>query len=308
MPFTPQNIYETQQASGFRLLLRASNGIHGRIETLDRIRWIVAVILAASATLGALYPDARGTISALGFTFALLSTVLWTRIRSGLTKNATVIQEQFDTELFGLPWSRALPPKHSIVYLSRWAHRAPELDTRPWYVDVTGIPSPVAEAICQRENVLWDSDLRKAWMAFCKVTFTLLASCLLITGLALHLSLWNFLLWIVFPTSSLLGAALTGFYDQASAVNERKKVLTEIDRHLANMSLDSPEDAIKTLEEDLRFWQDDIYRSRVSNARVPSWFFRLSRERDERDHGEEVSTFRLRWSTSSASSPGKVVE
>lgn len=297
MPLTPQDIYETQQTPEFRLLLRASTALHRRVERVDRMRWIVGIVLAASATLGIFYPDARGLISAVGFAFGLLSTVLWTRIRSGLTKDAAVVQEQFDTKLFGLPWSRMSPPKHSVVYLNRWARRAPEPDARPWYLDVRGIPSPIAEAVCQRENVLWDSDLRKAWVTFCRAAFTALVVGLLIIGLALQLSLWHFLLWIIFPTSSLLGTILSGFYEQTASINDRKKILADIDRHLSGIVLTSPKGVIDTLEGELRSWQDDIYRSRIANARVPSWFFRLNRERDERDHGEEAADYRRRWSS-----------
>ncbi|WP_316315070.1 S-4TM family putative pore-forming effector, partial [Clavibacter michiganensis] len=84
MPLTPQDIYETQQPREVRLLLRASTALHRRVERVDRMRWIVGIVLAASATLGIFYPDAIGLISAVGYAFGLLSTVLWTGIRSGL--------------------------------------------------------------------------------------------------------------------------------------------------------------------------------------------------------------------------------
>lgn len=292
--FTAQDSYHRQQSAHFTDLLRASSALHDAVEWVDRARWAVSILLAALALLGAFLPGLRPVTGVLGAVAAIATTVVWPQLRTRWQRTATDVQEQFDSELFGIDRS-ADSARLNAKTVSRWTHRGPKAIDRPWYLDTQGMPAPIAQAMCQYENTLWDAGLRSAWALTCKVIFGALAAALLIGGLALQLSLWHFLIWVAVPTSSLFATILSGFYQQAATVRERTAIHEEITAQLELMTPAASEEDIDALRGRIRTWQTRIYRSRLSNVRVPSWFHRLHRDRDERDFETEAAHRRAQW-------------
>jgi hypothetical protein len=293
--FAVQSIYELQQTSKFVSLLKAANALHKTIERWDFVRWCLGILLAILAIIGIFVPEIRGPLGASGFVVGILTTAAWPRWRQCLSSDAAVVQEMFDTGLFGLEWSRSQPAEKNHVFISRWARKKFRRNTAPWYVDVRRIPSPVAEALCQRENAIWDADLRSAWVILCKTMFWVLTVVLILIGVALDLSVWHFFLWIVFPLTSLLGTVLSNTYQQSATVAGRRSILANIELELKQLHPSSSVAEINSFALNLRGWQDDIFRSRLATARVPSWFHALLRDKNETDHAYEVEAFRAKW-------------
>lgn len=293
--FAVQSIYELQQTSEFVPLLKAANALHKTVERWDFVRWCVGILLGLSAIVGIFVPEIRGFLGASGFVLGILTTAAWPRWRQRLSCDAAVVQEKFDTELFGLDWSHRQPAEKNNVFISRWARKRFRRNTAPWYVDVRRIPSPVAEALCQRENAIWDADLRSAWVVLCKAAFWILTVVLILIGVALDLSVWNFFLWIVFPLTSLLGTVLSNTYQQAATIEGRRSILANIELELKQLTPSSSVAEVHAFALNLRGWQDDIFRSRLSTSRVPSWFHALLRDKNETDHAYEVEVLRTKW-------------
>ncbi len=174
---------------------------------LSQIGLVVALpFLAGLAAI--FYPVARPYTVSLTIILTLLDALVLDREFRRLTREAAVIGDKFDTELFKLGWNFAAagaPPKpEAIIRAARsWKGDEAELCNRyPQVIDA--VPFAVARALCQRCGAWYDAELRKGFgsqlAVFGGVTFSILTA----IGFARGLTLAEWLLSVLAPSAPIL--------------------------------------------------------------------------------------------------------
>ncbi|MBU8900820.1 hypothetical protein KRR26_34970 [Corallococcus sp. M34] len=137
-----------------------------------------------------------------------LAALLWTFVELILVdgvedKNrqmAALIQEDFDTQVFGLAWNPALgarPIPETIVDAGRSGKGDERL--KGWYPDLSMLPRPLEILACQRTCVVWDHRARGEYQLLLTITALALVVAAITAGVATGQSLSNFLVGFAVP-------------------------------------------------------------------------------------------------------------
>jgi hypothetical protein len=184
-------------------------------------------------------------------------------------------QEQFDTELFGLAWNDSLVGRRlSEEDIADAARHVDPATLRDWYpLDVDEIAWPRNAALCQRSSAAWG---RRTHAAYVWILTISVFGWLLVTiaiGVVEGASLSEYLIRLFLPSMPALmdGTDLARTHRQVA--ERRSHVEESAERLLLN---------VDTSQEDVRRLQDQIFEIRRQPPRVPNWFYRLRRQRDDR--------------------------
>jgi hypothetical protein len=157
-----------QNLPQFTELLKAQRIAYSQCK-LYQILDLISLLLAIIAPIvGLINNDLINVLGATG--------VLWTIIylvaesyRKAKTEEGAKIQEQFDTELYNLPWNEILcKNKISIDIRRDLAEKYQDNDLLDWYSKEIGniLPNEIAVLLCQRINFSWEINLRKNFVLF----------------------------------------------------------------------------------------------------------------------------------------------
>lgn len=172
----PVRIAVEQERPEAAKLLRAANQLHRKAKRQSAARWALVLMLALLSLVAATHPDSAGAIAAVGLAGSLLVTLFLNPHIDSVNRDAAMIQEMFDTQVFGLRWPAA---KHGqeiteerIASLAR-AYTDPYAEPgkpRAWYPpDSDNLPWPLNALVCQRANLSWDIGQRRRWSSLLMV-------------------------------------------------------------------------------------------------------------------------------------------
>jgi len=156
-------------------LIAAWSYLYGKAKVTAGWQFTLSVPAALTMSLIALrWPDAKLVTTPLSLLFGWIDMLWLDRIQDERKKLGARVQEQFDCEIFALPWNSvrcASPPETEALNEAAEKYRtlsdpSHHLD---WYPPEVGpLPTPFARLICQRAAVWWDMSQRKqyaAWLA-----------------------------------------------------------------------------------------------------------------------------------------------
>lgn len=290
-----QAINERQDDPDNLDLLYAADVMHQRAQRAEAARGLFVMVIAAMGIVASTWRGAADAVAITGVFVAAGTEFLWPLISRRATHTATLAQEAFDTAVFGLPWPTKFGsalPRATVVKLARRYQRTGE--KRGWYVDVRGLPRALAVMICQRQNLMWDADLRYLWAT------RLMASLgvWLAAGGALALVAdWTVrdlvVRWLAPSLAAILYAARLSAAHWSLAVR-KSHMRQELDAQLARLSVAA---AIETQQELLnacRERQDAIFTLRDRAERVPQRLYDSHRTEDEEAHARDAASVRNR--------------
>jgi hypothetical protein len=242
-------------------------------------------------------PGLSDTIAIIGVAASLGTELLWPWISRRYTNSAMLLQEMFDTKLYGLPWNAHLGDRipGSVIHRLNLKYRGDEKSVRDWYVDVSGLSRPDAIMVCQRENLLWDAELRLAWagrIATC-------AALWIAIGISVALvEDWStralFVRWFA-PSAPLLlfvGMLSYGHWKVATEKSEARRDLEHLlDARTAKPLTNNQSTHLLRLA---RTRQDKIANLRRRAERVPRWFYMRRKQSDQAGHDMDASQIRRR--------------
>jgi hypothetical protein len=184
-------------------------------------------------------------------------------------------QEQYDSELFGLSWNKNLAGRRLGDEDIVDAARGIELTTlRDWYpLDVDEVAWPRNAVLCQRSSAAWG---RRTHTAYAVTVAIGAFGWLLVTvviGVAAHASLSEYLIRLFLPSQPALMDGVDLVRTHARLAKHRERVEASAEELLLD---------VDTTGTDSRALQDQIFEIRRRPPRVPNWFYRLRRDRDER--------------------------
>ncbi|MGJ8715770.1 MAG: S-4TM family putative pore-forming effector [Maribacter stanieri] len=239
-------------------------------QVFDLVSIVVAIILPI---IGIIRNDFVNYLGAFG--------VLWTIIylvsenyRRKKTEQGAKLQEQFDTELYDIPWNEILcKDKISSDIRIDLAKKYKEGGLKNWYskeVDKS-LPKPVAILLCQRINFSWELKLRKLFVTYLVVSLVLYYGVFIGFFIYKNIGFYDILLLLA-PSLSFLIYGVQNSLSLKSHINAKEGTLKQIDGYLTKYSTNRelPKYGI------LRQIQDVIYSERTYPEKIPDCFYKLN--------------------------------
>ncbi|MEY2420008.1 MAG: hypothetical protein QOI95_75 [Acidimicrobiaceae bacterium] len=295
---SPPSTIGVRQASDRGLLLqRAADASHRTAQTIEAARLSISIAFGLLAIVATSLPGTAPTIAVSGGTWAFVSLSLGLIARRA-TKTASLVQEEFDTWLFGLEWSDACPD-HQIEEseLRRLARRSVLDESRlaSWYPDVTGLHPVYAALVCQGENLSWDWRLRRRWSMLLSVGAVAWSIAGILLAILLDLSVRQIAIRWFAPSAAVLAMVLQQARAHRDVADTREQLATTVRSELRSARSGTP-----STSTELRLWevsrsvQDGLLASRKRAERVPRWLYERFRDVDESDMQETVEDLRSR--------------
>jgi len=215
-------------------------------------------------------PTARDPLCFIG-AFGIILTFVIDFFENNNIKRAANIQEQFDTEIFGLDWNEILIGKKEpieIIISGDKKFKEDKANLHNWYGNLQGIEYPYSVLVCQRSNLVWDWRLRKKFAIIMLVLLTLILSLGVLIGLITKLPLKTYLMGILIPSIPALFFGLKEVIEHFRIASEKTSLMNLTNSLLEKSSMPNS---------DLRQIQDKIYVLRTKSALVPDWFYKKYR-------------------------------
>ena len=241
---------------------------------------VISILIAITFPLIALIkPEYQNPINAFGvlWTVAYLLTELY---RKSKTTQGATIQEQFDTELYGLSWNKILcKSKVNVDTIQELSSKYKKNDLQNWYstkID-NSLPREIAIILCQRINFSWEINQRKKFVGFLSVITAVYYLIYIVIGFTQNIGFFDLLI-LLSPSIPFLVFSVQNILSLRSHIKSKNETLNFIDAELenykANRSIPS--------SENLRQIQDTIFTERTVPEKVPDWFYRLNKTTNEK--------------------------
>lgn len=263
-------------------LLCAQSQMYSSAKRMRAWHTSIVLILAILSPLFLIMPETiqsiTGTIGAVGSIIGLVIEF----VEASNYRRAATVQEEFDTKLFRLDWNKILVGNKVEPELIRIADRKFSGDRSKmtnWYPDPRPLPYPFDVLICQRANLVWDSQLRRVY-SLIVLAVTILW---LILGIAIAIisnqSLLSYLLAWFFPSlpATLLGLKLS--YSHFCSARDRENTKEKL-QSIWEESIKRPRYLTPALCREI---QNCIFIIRSTNPPVPDFIYSFLRTRYEID-------------------------
>ena len=262
---------QNQNSVEFLRLLAAQKQLYLDAKKIGNIRFFASLGISIAGPLLIINnPDTRIWMSIASVLLTIVVTVVLKNLQKSKVINAATIQEQLDTELFGISWNYMLVgnkiPREIIIDADRrFSGNRSKLSD--WYPDVShSYSKEMAIILCQRTNLVWDWRLREryAWV---------LGALTAIYGIILIAVCWNKIVvdaiaQLILPSFPLLmlGFESTiGHLEVANKKESKEQFITSLyEGGLAGNYI--------TMEQ-CRQIQDFIYLMRTRDILVPEFWY-----------------------------------
>lgn len=249
------------------------------------------IILSIPAVLGlsalaAIDPRLDSYAAYWGVTVAIVDASILDPWQQRLKKQAALIQELFDCDLFELPWHElATGPRPSTEAVAKEASRYRRKHPNPtwledWYpVAVGQLPLGLARIICQRINCWWDGELRRRYSFWVVMVVIVLTILVILLGVIGSFSVGKFFQVVLAP---LIPALLLG-YRQFTANRDAATRLDDLKAHAENLwelaiQNQLPSEELLSRSREL---QDEIFDNRQNSPLIFNWIYRRFRTDQE---------------------------
>jgi hypothetical protein len=259
-------------------LLKAQRIAYSQCKTFQLFDVVSVIIAIIFPVLTLKFPAYQNMINAFGvlWTIAYLLTEIY---RKNKTTQGAIIQEQFDTELYNLKWNEILcKEKVSIDTIQELATKYSKNDLTNWYsIKINDSnPKEIATILCQRINFSWEITQRRKFVTFLTIIASLYYFTYIVIGFKNNIGFFD-LLVMLSPSISFLIYSVLNILSLKSHIKSKNETLRIIDKEIDNYKVNR---SLPT-NETLRQIQDVIYSERTVPEKVPDWFYRLNKTKNE---------------------------
>lgn len=275
------NISTLQNEPGFIRMLHAYRQLYSEAKHTMKIRLWVSIVLA-------LFPLAT-------FLFPVLAKIEWTivlpivitsfafpyfikSIEKKKIEKASVIQEQHDTELFGISWNESVAGHRALTEeIISADKRFIGERKKDWYEDVSATLPPENAALwCQRQNLSWDYQMREEYSRQFVWIFTATLLIPMAGAAWANLPTRDYLVKILMPTLPLLILCIENYRAHRNLAEKQEMKAQEIETILYNN--------LPVTVEMIRKNQDAIYKFRQETMLVPDDYAEAWRRRNRQNN------------------------
>lgn len=278
------NIPQRQLLPAMLSLVRARTLAYRRAKRCQAFVLALNLLLpVASAAAAVFMPDARPAIAVCALLLGIFDVTAIDAWMKARLKVGAKLQEEFDCEVLDIDWNEFVAGTKMDAEASyedgcRTLNDVDEKRLRDWYPVVVAETSlEVARVICQRENLVYDSDLRVAYrrvLFWFVVVFVVVFSA---ASLAFNPSFMSLVLALV-PAAPALTWALRENKRQGDTLETLTRLKAESEKLLKATinGVDAAEAKRRSRE-----LQDAIFGHRLSSSLVFDWLYNLLRPRLE---------------------------
>ena len=263
-------------------LVRARRRLYSKAKTYQGAVVLATLLLPVlSLALFHYVPSAKAYLAAWALLFGVCEVAIIDRWQKGLLKTAAKLQEEFDCDVLKIPRNTFLvgayvDPEEVYRLSSDKLDQSQEKQLRDWYPVVVGkVPMHVARILCQRENLLYDTNVRKTYGRLLGVGMLLLVVVLIACSLAMQLKLDEFVLTVAAPAAPVINWAWREYFRQRDAIETLERLKSESEK-LWKSAVEGI--AADEAAERSRELQDGIYSHRVSSPLVFDFLYQLRRD------------------------------
>jgi hypothetical protein len=272
-------------------LLAAQRQRYSTAKTLRSIRVYLSAIMAiAVPVLSYKYPVTTNYFAVTGGVWLLLSTLVLKRTENSLIQTAAKIQEQFDTQVFDLPWNTVLvghTVSKELVISAAEDFTGDKEDLRNWYPDTSTMGLLMSILICQRSNIVSDWRLTRSYGYLVGIVTTAIFVVGIVVAVVTDQKLVDYLLKFLIPSLAILVAGIETFREHLEISYKKQGKEQEV-----NQLLEQTEQCPESLTlGQCRQLQDYIFCLRSQQPLVPDWYYKIRRERYERDMQQAAEEF-----------------
>lgn len=283
---TQQHRIDIEQNKAERIeLLRAQRLFYARAKNYQSLFATLALALPLLGVLfGARAPWIRPYLGLASILILLLDVGVFSRKQREDCRRGAKVQEQFDTEVLGMPWNRLVAGGRVDAEEIREITSGPlipeeQARLEDWYEPiVAGLPLAVGRIFCQRTNVTYDMRVRKEYAGILFWFAIVLWVTLSVFGLLQGLNVEGLLLTMYVPALPVTAFLLREHRKQNDTIETLTTLKTEVDK-LWEKALSGSSAEELTLNS--RAIQDAIYRHRATNPLVFDWLYSRLRARNE---------------------------
>ena len=273
-------------------LLAAQRHLYTQAKQLQR--WRVAGTIGLAAIAPVMYyliPDSKAGLAVSGGIWLLASRVILEGIEAKRIEQAAKIQEQFDVELFELPWNRVLVGNKlspELINSADNSYSGDREELKDWYADTGSVPYPLDVLLCQRANLVWDWRLRRHYAWGISAMTALLLGLGIMLAVVTSLALLDYLLALFVPSLAALLRGVEVAKAHFKTATEKEKIEQEISE-IWEAGLRDPTSVSR---EQCRRIQDCIYVLRSKGPLVPDEWYTWLRDRYQVDMQSAVAQLR----------------
>lgn len=230
------DIPEKQNSEHSLKHIAAWSHLYGHAKVVAGWQLFLSVPCALAMSLVAMrWPEAKVVTTPLSLLFGWIDVLCLDRIQTARKKIAAKMQEQFDCELFGLPWNEircTAPPETEL--LNEAAEKFQSKDTkanhRDWYPPEVGrLPLPLARLICQRAAVWWDMSQRRKYAGWLVAAVAVLVVGVIAVSFTADQRVRDMVLSVYLPIAPAVVWAVRECIRQRDAVSALEKLKGQIE-------------------------------------------------------------------------------
>lgn len=268
-------------------LICASSYYYGWAKRWRFLRVVGTIGLALLAPVITFWtPGIAPYVAAAAAAWVFIARILFGRLEDGYMLRGVTAQEQFDTEVFGLPWHAALAGERlahqDVVGAARRLDVATRDRKRNWYADADAAPWPLNVLLCQQASAVWGRRSHGQYANVLTAAAVIWFVAGVIMGWAADISLSNYLVGLLLPSLPAFLDALELARAHRSASTQKGNI-ERLTNHLWDKAVDNPS-SVGAL--DCRVVQDHSYRHRRHNPQVAEWYYRFTRDAEEQNMRE----------------------
>jgi len=276
-----------------KLLLRARDRNYRKAKLTQGFVVTLSVALPVIGVfVGPNYPEVQPYIALLGLILIVLDMALIDHVQEDRLKLGAKLQEQFDTDVFELPWNKLVVGARVEPEDVRALSAKPLSATREEHFDnwydpcVSQLPLHLARLVCQRTNISYDARLRRkygSWLMYLTIFFGVV---LLFAGLVMGLKFSDLLVTLLVPFLPVLTWSLRERLQHVNTATSLTNLSAEWGE-IWTRALDGADETEVTSNS--RGLQDAIYQHRERSPLVFDWVYYRFREtnEDEAHHASE---------------------
>lgn len=243
LPVVPMNppeilcdIQEKQNSERSLKHIAAWTHLYGHAKVVAGWQLFLSVPCALAMSLIALkWHDAKVVTTPLSLLFGWIDVLCLDRIQNDRKKTAAKMQEQFDCELFGLPWNEircTTPPESELLNeaAEKFRRKNATAHHRDWYPPEVGrLPLPLARLICQRAAVWWDMSQRRKYAGWLVAAVSVLVVGVIAISFTADQRVRDMVLSVYVPIAPAVVWAVREFIRQRDAVSALEKLKGRIE-------------------------------------------------------------------------------
>ncbi|MDQ1675259.1 MAG: hypothetical protein QOC93_403 [Actinomycetota bacterium] len=280
---TSPRIFVAQNTEGARRKVAAQVRLYSDAKVWLNARLALIAALALVSAVAALLAanEARTVIGAGGGVLLLIFSFVGANIEKRQRSLAVAVQEEFDTDIFRLPWNSIELNRPSPLIIAKAAARYRGGREKDWYSDTEGTHRPFDVLICQSSNLGWGATTHRIWSWILAAFLAVLVGLGALVALTLDLSGDDILVAFVVPGLAFLKEVI----EQMRANFETARAKEAAEAKISTAWAEGMSGKQIPTEETLRLIQNKIMSFRQQNPYVPDWFDKKLHARNEHAMG-----------------------